>query len=202
MEKFNIHCGKVIPLPIKNVDTDMILPAQYMTSISKGGYGVNLFRRLRDQNPDFPLNQPKYQGGSILVADHNFACGSSREHAVWALLQAGIKVVISSNFADIFFNNSAKNGLLSLVLKQEDVDYLIGKAKSLDGYELTVDLPSQRVSDSEGFVASFEIDAFKKHCFIEGMDELDYLLNHMDEIEAYKARTEVPRFFSTLNPNR
>src|SRR5271170_1813611 len=159
MERFTALTSKVIPLPMKDVDTDLIIPAQFLTSISRDGYGQNLFRRLRDNDPNFPFNQSRYEGASILVTDHNFGCGSSREHAVWALTGAGLKVVIAKSFADIFYNNSAKNGLMLVVLPEAVVDKLLNEAKEGE-LTLAVDLEQQLVKHAGGETYSFDYDQF------------------------------------------
>lgn len=196
MEKFHAWTGKVVPIRMNDVDTDMILPAQFLTSISRQGYGENLFRRLRDQDPNFSLNLEKYKGASILLSDTNFGCGSSREHAVWALQGAGIKVVIAKSFADIFSNNSGKNGLLLLVLDPNQVDDLLKRAENY-ALELSVDLELQLIQ-GPGFEYMFNIDAFQKHCFLEGLDELDYLLVEKESINKCFSSCSPSTFFSTL----
>src|SRR5271170_7061995 len=168
MERFTALTSKVIPLPIKDVDTDMIIPAQFLTSISRDGYGQNLFRRLRDNDPEFPFNQSRYSGAEILVADDNFGCGSSREHAVWALQGAGIKAVIAKSFADIFSSNSGKNGLLLAAVEPGAAKRLLSLAA--DGnLELTVDLKTQTVTGPNGLRAEFPYDGFRKHCLQNGL---------------------------------
>src|SRR5271170_2014714 len=163
MEKFKTVTSKVIPLPMKDVDTDMIIPAQFMTSISRDGYAQNVFRRLRDGDPDFPFNQEKYKDARILVVDDNFGCGSSREHAVWALHGYGVQAIVGKSFADIFAGNSAKNGLLLVTLPAMEVDKLLADAKN-EEYTITIDLENQWVSFPEGRRAIFEYDSFRKHC--------------------------------------
>lgn len=189
MEKFTTHTGRVIPLNMNNVDTDMIIPAQFLTNITREGYASTLFRRLREQNSDFPFNDARYKGASILVAGRNFGCGSSREHAVWALMAGGIRVVIAKSFADIFFNNSAKNGLLLVSLPEDAVERLL--KDSLDGkLELTADLEEQRVIGKD-FDREFEHDSFRKYCLLEGVDELDYILSQKKHLDAYWAKRSV-----------
>ncbi|MBX9720288.1 MAG: 3-isopropylmalate dehydratase small subunit [Candidatus Obscuribacterales bacterium] len=185
MKKFTQLKSKSIPLPVKDVDTDMIIPAQFLTSISSEGYGQNLFRRLRDNDANFPLNQDKFKGASLLVADHNFGCGSSREHAVWALTGWGISVVIAKSFADIFYNNSAKTGLLLITLPEKVVDRLLSEAQSSD-LELTVNLEEQCVEHPSGESFRFEYDPFRKHCILNGLDDIDYILSHKQEIAAFR----------------
>lgn len=197
MEKFTTLKSKVVPLPLKDVDTDMIIPAQFLTSISREGFGENLFRRLRDQDPNFCLNQERYKGARILVADENFACGSSREHAVWALTGAGFKVVIAKSFADIFFSNSAKNGLLLIELPADVVDSLLAQAQASD-VELEVDLEGQKVRLKDGSEHRFNYDAFRKHCLLNGLEDLDYLLSKKEEVEKFRKKQEKIRFYRTV----
>lgn len=197
MEKFTKLKSKIVPLPLKDVDTDMIIPAQFLTSISREGFGENLFRRLRDQDPNFCLNQERYKGARILVADENFACGSSREHAVWALTGAGFKVVIAKSFADIFFSNSAKNGLLLIELPADVVDSLLAQAQASD-VELEVDLEGQKVRLKDGSEHHFNYDAFRKHCLLNGLEDLDYLLSKKNEIETFRGKQEEIRFYQTV----
>lgn len=198
MEKFVTLTSSVAPLPLRDVDTDMIIPAQCMTSVSRKGYGENLFRRLRDSNKDFALNQPRYRSAQILVADHNFGCGSSREHAVWALTDWGFKVVIAKSFADIFSGNSAKNGLLLIALPEATVEHF--QREAAERLELTVDLEKQEVHDSRGEVHLFDYDPFRKHCLLQGVDDLDYILARKAEIEAFRKR-QTP-FVSTTSVAR
>lgn len=200
MEKFTQHTGLAIPLPIKDVDTDMIIPAQYLTSISREGYGENVFRRLRDENADFPLNDPQFSSGTILIAHDNFGCGSSREHAAWALLGWGIRAIIAPSFADIFKNNSGKNGLVLIELDESIVTSLLENAAE-GGYELTIDLAVQEVQLPDGTKHSFEYDSFRKECILNGYDETDYLLSHQAEIAEYKQKRDEKLYYSTLTPN-
>lgn len=176
MSPFKTLTSKAIPLAMKNVDTDMIIPAQYLTQISREGYGEFLFKRLRESDPDFVLNQKKYFDANILLSQSNFGCGSSREHAVWALQQAGIKVIIAESYSDIFFNNAAKNGLLLITLPSETIDlffHLSEKAALI----ISVNLQEQTLQ-IENKIVSFNYDSFAKMCLLNGYDELDYLLNH------------------------
>ncbi len=199
MEKFTSHAGKVITLPIRNVDTDMIIPAQFLTNITKEGYASALFQRLREQDPEFPFNLEKFKGASILVSDSNFGCGSSREHAVWALLAGGIRVVIAKSFADIFFNNSAKNGLLLVTLRDHEVDNLLDRGR--DGnLRLTVDLAEQTVKGKAGMKYSFEFDGFRRYCLLEGKDELDYILAQREKIEAWSRDAAAGTFIQGVQP--
>ena len=212
MQKFEKLTGLVAPLDRANVDTDAIIPKQYLKSIKRTGFGPNLFddwryldpgepgmdhgrRRL---NPDFVLNQPRYQGASILLARENFGCGSSREHAPWALMDHGFRVIIAPSYADIFYNNSFKNGLLPIVLERDAVDRLFRETEATPGYRLTVDLAAQTVTLPSGAVFRFEIDAFRRHCLLNGLDDIGLTLQHVDEIRAYEARRrqETPWLFS------
>ena len=194
-----------MPLDRANVDTDQIIPKQYLKSIKRTGFGVNLFddwryvdpgepgmdHSTRRLNPDFVLNDVRYTGSSILLARDNFGCGSSREHAPWAILEYGFKAVIAPSFADIFFNNSFKNGLLPVVLAERDVDALFELASGASAVEIDIDLQSQEVKGPNGFSASFEIDPFRKTCLLEGLDEIGLSLKDVDAIKAYEARRVV-----------
>ncbi len=212
MDKFTVHTGLVIPLDRSNVDTDAIIPKQYLKSISRTGFGPTLFDDWRYQKAgepgmdhskraikeDFVLNQARYQGGSILLARENFGCGSSREHAVWALTDYGIRAVIAPSYADIFFNNSFKNGLLPLVLKEDEVDELFKAVESNEGYELTVDLENQQVKTPDGKAYRFDVDEFRKYCLLNGLDDIGLTLKHADDIKAYEERRkqEAPWLFA------
>lgn len=200
MKAFETCKSKVIPLAIRDIDTDMIIPAQFLTSVSKEGYGSKLFSRLKSENPDFPLNDAKYNGAKILLADDNFGCGSSREHAVWALTDWGIQVVVCKSFADIFASNSGKNGLLLVQLEASVVDALLLEAQS-GGLVLEVSLKDQVVSKSDGTQYHFEYDQFRKHCLLNGLDDVDYILSHSKEVEDYNKQREKSFFFSTLKVN-
>ncbi len=211
MDKFTIHTGLVAPLDRANVDTDAIIPKQFLKSIKKTGFGPHLFdawryldvgepgmdARSRKVNKDFVLNYPQYQGATILLARKNFGCGSSREHAPWALQQYGFKAVIAPSFGDIFFNNSFKNGFLPIVLTELEVDRLFNEVAANVGFKLTIDLPAQLVkSGAQSF--HFDIDPFRKECLVNGWDEIGLTLRHSDEIKAYeekRKRTE-PWIFS------
>ncbi|AOU97481.1 3-isopropylmalate dehydratase small subunit [Acidihalobacter yilgarnensis] len=211
MQAFTQHTGKVIPLDRANVDTDAIIPKQYLKSIKRSGFGPNLFddwRYLdpgepgvdntgRRPNPEFVLNAQRYAGGSILLARKNFGCGSSREHAVWALDDYGIRAVIAPSFADIFYNNSFKSGLLPIVLDEAAVDTLFAAVAAMPGYALTVDLAAQTVGTPDGMVHRFEVDAFRKHCLLNGLDDIGLTLQHADSIRAYEVRRrqEAPWLF-------
>ncbi len=204
----------MVPLDRPNVDTDAIIPKQYLKSVQRSGFGPNLFddwryldpgepgmdHSQRRPDPDFVLNQPRYQGAEILLARENFGCGSSREHAVWALTDYGIRAVIAPSFADIFYNNSFKNGLLPIVLPEAVVERLFREVAATPGYRLRVDLAEQTVTTPDGSVFSFEVDPFRKHCLLHGLDDIDLTLQHADEIRAYEARRrhEAPWLFPDL----
>jgi 3-isopropylmalate/(R)-2-methylmalate dehydratase small subunit len=213
MEKFASVEGLVAPVDRSNVDTDAIIPKQFLKSIKRSGFGANLFDAwrfldhgepgidpsTRQPNPDFVLNQPRYKGASILLARENFGCGSSREHAAWALADYGFKVVIAPSFGDIFFNNSLKNGLLPVRLASSEVDRLFHDVEAFPGFRLMVDLEQQIVSYLDGStVFRFDIDPFRKHCMLNGLDEIGLTLHHADEIKAYedKHKAEQPWLFS------
>jgi 3-isopropylmalate/(R)-2-methylmalate dehydratase small subunit len=201
MQKFTVHQGLVVPLDRENVDTDAIIPKQFLKSIKKTGFGQNLFDEWRylDQgepgqdcsnrplNPDFVLNQSRYKGGSVLLARQNFGCGSSREHAPWALEQYGFRAVIAPSFADIFFNNCYKNGLLPIVLSALQVDHLFNETLAFNGYQLTIDLEKQQVIAPDGKSYDFEIASFRKYCMINGLDDIGLTLHHADKIKAYES---------------
>jgi 3-isopropylmalate/(R)-2-methylmalate dehydratase small subunit len=185
MKKITRISGKTIPLAMNDVDTDLIIPAQYLTSITREGYGKNLFIRLRQGNPDFVFNQPQFAGANILITQENFGCGSSREHAVWSLQEAGIQAVIATSFADIFFGNSAKNGLLLITQPPEVINKFLDLAKS-GNFILTIDVESQIITTNLGEALQFALDPFLQYCFIHGLDDMDYLLAHKEKIVAYK----------------
>jgi 3-isopropylmalate/(R)-2-methylmalate dehydratase small subunit len=197
MQPFRKHTGKVAPLYRANVDTDQIIPKQFLKRIEKTGFGQFLFndwRRKPDGAPEpgFVLNQPQYAGSSILVAAKNFGCGSSREHAVWALADYGFRAVIAPSFADIFANNCVKNGVLTVVLKENETEEIARRAAELPDYRLTIDLEGCSVRDEHGFSARFQIDEFTRHCLLEGLDDIGLTLQHESEIAAYEARHPVP----------
>jgi 3-isopropylmalate/(R)-2-methylmalate dehydratase small subunit len=197
MKAFTVHRGRVAPLDRVNVDTDQIIPKQFLKRIEKTGFGQFVFYDWRigaegKQNPDFVLNDPRYEGASILVAGRNFGCGSSREHAVWALSDYGFRAVISSSFADIFANNSTKNGFLTVRLSDGEVAELMRRAQDIDNYEITVDLEKCQVSDDQGFSAKFSIDEFVRQCLLNGHDDIGLTLQHESEITAYETRHSVP----------
>ena len=201
MEKFTVHKGLVAPMDRANVDTDAIIPKQFLKSIKRSGFGPNLFDEWRyldrgepgqdpasrKPNPDFVLNQPRYQGASILLARENFGCGSSREHAPWALEQYGFRCIIAPSFADIFFNNCFKNGLLPIVLPESQVARLFDEVAAFPGYQLTIDLERQRVVKPDGEELPFEVQAFRKYCLLNGFDDIGLTLRHADKIKAYEA---------------
>jgi 3-isopropylmalate/(R)-2-methylmalate dehydratase small subunit len=214
MKAFRTHAGRAAPLDRANVDTDQIIPKQFLKSIRRTGFGDNLFdgwRYLdegdpsktpneREIDPAFVLNRPRYQGASVLLARENFGCGSSREHAVWALAEYGFRAVIAPDFADIFFNNCFKNGLLPIALPADVVDALFDQAAAADGLELEIDLPAQRVRLPDGSEHGFEIDSFRKHMLVEGLDEIGLTLAEADAIRAYEAsrRESAPWLFGAI----
>jgi 3-isopropylmalate/(R)-2-methylmalate dehydratase small subunit len=185
MKEFNKITSHIIPLPMKDVDTDMIIPAQFLTQINKEGYGEHLFTRLRESDQSFAFNQPQYEGARILLSGSNFGCGSSREHAVWALQQAGIDVIIAASFSDIFHSNAAKNGLLLIQLPKTVVNGWIQAAEN-KSCVLTVDLEAQTVCEQDHHTEHFDYDAFRKSCLLRGYDDMDYLLAHLDDIEQHE----------------
>ncbi|WP_280548154.1 3-isopropylmalate dehydratase small subunit [Halomonas sp. 11-S5] len=207
MKKFERTEGLVAPLDRANVDTDLIIPKQFLKSIKRTGFGVNLFDELRylDEgepgqdvsqrpvNPDFVLNQPRYQGASVLLTRRNFGCGSSREHAPWALEDFGFRVVIAPSFADIFYNNAFKNGLLLVPLPEETVDRLFAEVEANEGYRLDVDLENQRVITPSGEIIAFEVDAFRKQCLLEGLDDIGITLKDEDAIRDFEAKHRAAR---------
>ena len=201
MQAFGIHSGLVAPIDRENVDTDAIIPKQFLKSIKRSGFGENLFdawRYLdpgepgqdpatRRPNPDFVLNQPRFRGASVLLARKNFGCGSSREHAPWALGQFGFRALIAPSFADIFDNNCYKNGLLPIVLPEQQVVRLFDEVAAFPGYALTVDLPRQVIVEPDGAELAFEVEPFRKHCLIGGLDEIGLSLRHADSIRSFEA---------------
>jgi 3-isopropylmalate/(R)-2-methylmalate dehydratase small subunit len=192
MDKFTKLTGVAAPLPDINVDTDKIIPADYLKTIKRTGLGVALFSEMRynddgSEKPDFVLNQPAYRESQILVAGENFGCGSSREHAPWAILDFGIRCIISTSFADIFFNNCFKNGILPIVLPQEDVDKLMDDAGRGANAVMSIDLENQEITDPDGGTIPFDVDAFRKHCLLNGLDDISLTLQQDDKISAYEA---------------
>ena len=198
MEKFTKLTGIAAPLPMVNVDTDMIIPKQFLKTIKRTGLGKNLFDEMRydaqgNEIPDFVLNQPAYRDAEILIAGENFGCGSSREHAPWAMLDFGIRCVIAPSFADIFYNNCFKNGILPIALPQEQVDMLTEEARKGANARLAVDLEAQTITTSEGTEIAFEIDPFRKHCLLNGLDDIALTLEKAPAIEAYETKMAVQR---------
>jgi len=215
VEAFNTVKGIVAPLDRANVDTDAIIPKQFLKSVKRSGFGPNLFDEWRyldhgepgmdnshrPLNPEFIFNQPRYKGAQILLVRDNFGCGSSREHAVWALLDYGFRVVIGPSFADIFYNNCFKNGVLPVVLATTDIDRLFTSVEDNEGFQLTVNLPEQTVSSEDGDSFGFEIDAFRKHCLLNGLDEIGLTLTYSDDIKRYeeKRRRSAPWLFDVTS---
>jgi len=205
MRAFTLLDGLVVPLDRANVDTDAIIPKQFLKSIKRSGFGPNLFDEWRyldhgesgqdaskrPKNPDFVLNQPRYQGAQVLLARENFGCGSSREHAPWALEDFGLRALIASSFADIFYNNCFKNGVLPIVLDVAAVDQLFRETEATPGYSLRVDLERQSVTTPSGESFSFEVDAHRKHCLLNGLDDIDLTLQQADKIQAYEERRKL-----------
>ncbi len=214
MKAFTVHEGIAAPMDRANVDTDLIIPKQFLKSIKRSGFGPNLFDELRylDEgqpgqdcsgrplNQDFPLNFPRYQGASILLARENFGCGSSREHAPWALEDFGFRCIIAPSFADIFYNNCFKNGVLPIVLSEQQVEQLFAEMYAQEGYALTVDLQEQKVVTPSGEVMPFEVDAFRRQCLLQGLDDIGLTLQRADAIRAYeeKWREQSPWLFGAI----
>jgi len=215
MKPFTVIRGVAAPMDRANVDTDLIIPKQFLKSIRRSGFGPNLFDELRylDEgqpgqdcsgrplNPDFPLNQPRYQGASILLARENFGCGSSREHAPWALEDFGFRCIIAPSFADIFYNNCFKNGILPIALDEEVVDRLFREMYATEGYELTVDLVQQVVLTPAGEEIPFAVDEFRRHCLLNGLDDIGLTLQSADAIRAFEARwrEQAPWLFGAIH---
>ncbi len=198
MDKFTKLTGVAAPMPLVNIDTDMIIPKQFLKTIQRSGLGKNLFDEMRyddngNERPDFVLNQPAYRRAEIIVAGDNFGCGSSREHAPWALLDFGIRCVISTSFADIFFNNCFKNGILPVVLPQEAVDELMDDARKGENARITVDLESQTVTGSDGKSYPFDVDPFKKHCLLNGLDDIGLTLEKAAAIDSFEGKAATLR---------
>ncbi|MBO3758179.1 3-isopropylmalate dehydratase small subunit [Ciceribacter sp. L1K23] len=198
MEKFTKLTGVAAPLPVVNIDTDMIIPKDYLKTIKRTGLGTGLFAEARykedgTENPDFVLNKPAYREAKILVAGDNFGCGSSREHAPWALLDFGIRCVISTSFADIFYNNCFKNGILPIVVSQEDLDKLMDDASRGSNAVISVDLENQQITGPDGGTISFEIDAFKRHCLLNGLDDIGLTLEKASSIAAFEKSNAASR---------
>ena len=197
MNPFTVHRGRMAPLDRINVDTDQIIPKQFLKRIERTGFGQFVFYDRRfgadgTKNPEFVLHEPRYEGASILVAGKNFGCGSSREHAVWALADFGFRAVISSSFADIFANNSTKNGFLTVKLGEDEVALLMQRAQDVDDYQVTIDLEHCEVRDDQGFHAKFPIDEFIRHCLLNGLDDIGLTLQHETEIVSYEAKHPAP----------
>jgi 3-isopropylmalate/(R)-2-methylmalate dehydratase small subunit len=215
MNKFMIEKGLVLPLDRANVDTDFIIPKQFLKSIKRTGFGVNLFdeHRYLDKglpdadnsnrplNPDFVLNQPRYQGARVLLAKDNFGCGSSREHAPWALDDYGFRVILAPSFADIFFNNCFKNGLLPIVLDKAVINGLFAEVEANEGYELEIDLQQQTINKPDGSKIPFTVDEFRKHCLLNGLDDIGLTLEEADKIRSFEQnwRESAPWYFTTTN---
>lgn len=205
MQAFNQLNGLVVPLDRANVDTDAIIPKQFLKSIKRSGFGPNAFdewryldhgepgmdNSKRKINPDFVLNQSRYQGASVLLARENFGCGSSREHAPWALEDFGFRVIIAPSFADIFFNNCFKNGMLPIVLSVDDVDTLFKETEATEGYVLSIDLSAQTVITPSGQSYQFDVDAFRKHCLLNGLDDIGLTMQHQDAIKAFETQHKI-----------
>ena len=212
MQKFTIHQGLVVPLDRENVDTDAIIPKQFLKSIRRTGFGPNLFdewryldkgepgkpESARQPNPDFVLNQPRYKGASVLLTRRNFGCGSSREHAPWALEQYGFRAILAPSFADIFFNNCFKNGMLPIPLSEAEISQLFDEVNVTPGYTLTIDLPRQRVVTPQGREIPFDVQPFRKECLLNGWDDIGLTLRHADKIRAFeeRRRAEQPWLFA------
>ncbi|MBE9476902.1 MAG: 3-isopropylmalate dehydratase small subunit [Proteobacteria bacterium] len=193
MEKFENVSGVAAPMPLINIDTDMIIPKQFLKTIKRSGLGANLFDEMRyddngDEVADFVLNQPAYRQAEIIVAGDNFGCGSSREHAPWALRDFGVQVVISTSFADIFYNNCFKNGILPVVLPKEAVDVLMEDAQKGENARIAIDLENQTVSATDGTAFAFEVDAFKKHCLLNGLDDIGLTMQKVDAIDVFEKK--------------
>ena len=198
MDKFTTLTGVAAPLPLINIDTDMIIPKQFLKTIKRSGLGANLFDEMRFDRDgrevaDFVLNQPAYRNAEILVAGDNFGCGSSREHAPWALLDFGIRCVIAPGFADIFFNNCSKNGILAIALPQDQVDILMRDAEKGANARISVDLEAQTITTSDGQVIGFDIDPFKKHCLLNGLDDIGLTMERVGDIDSYETRLAAER---------
>lgn len=193
MNRFTKHTGKVVALDRAHIDTDQIIPKQFLKRIERTGYGEFLFYDWRfnaDGTPKvFVLNEPRYKDASILITGANFGCGSSREHAPWSLLDYGFKVIVAPRFADIFYNNSLKNGLLPIVLSEQQVAQLVERSRSIEDYKLTADLENKTLNDTEGFQASFDIDEFRRYCLLNGLDDIALTLQHETKISAYENKT-------------
>jgi len=198
LDKFDTLTGIAAPMPLVNVDTDMIIPKQFLKTIKRSGLGVNLFDEMRynrdgSENPDFVLNKPQYREAEVLVGGDNFGCGSSREHAPWAIKDFGIRCVIAPSFADIFYNNCFKNGILPIALPQEQVDVLMKDAEKGANARMSIDLEAQTVTTSDGEVFSFEVDSFKKHCLMNGLDDIGLTMEKAESINQFEAEASAAR---------
>ena len=198
MDKFTTLTGVAAPMPLVNIDTDMIIPKVFLKSIARTGFGKNLFDEMRynrdgTEIEDFVLNKPQYRNAEILIAGDNFGCGSSREHAPWAIADFGIKCVVSTSFADIFFNNCFKNGILPIVLPQEQVDLLMADAEKGENARMTVDLEAQEITTSDGEVIKFDVDAHRKHCLLEGLDDIGQTMQKKASIDAFEKQASAAR---------
>jgi 3-isopropylmalate/(R)-2-methylmalate dehydratase small subunit len=198
MEKYTKLTGIAAPMPLVNIDTDMIIPKVFLKSIKRTGFGAHLFDEMRfnrdgTEIEDFVLNKPQYRSAEILIAGDNFGCGSSREHAPWAIADFGIKCIVSTSFADIFFNNSFKNGILPIVMPQDVVDVLMADAEKGENARMTVDLESQTITTSDGEEFKFDVDPFKKHCLLNGLDDIGLSMEKVSSIDAFEAQAEQAR---------
>ena len=205
MQAFKTLTGVAAPLDIMNVDTDMIIPKQYLKTIKRTGLGTGLFSEMRykedgSDNPDFVLNKPAYRKAEILVAGDNFGCGSSREHAPWALLDFGIRCVISTSFADIFYNNCFKNGILPITVSQENLDKLMDDARRGANATMTIDLPAQEIRGPDGGVVKFDIDGFRKHCLLNGLDDIGLTMQKGGDVEGYESRQKASQPWLSMAP--
>lgn len=198
----NIITSQIIPLNRSHVDTDQIIPVEFLRSVTKIGFGQHLFARLRAADKSFPFNLEKYQGSKIMVAGMNFGCGSSREHAAWALLDWGIRIIIAPSFADLFHQNALNNQILPIVLSEQAIEMIFAEEAGVAAYEITVDLPNQTVEVPSGEIYSFSIDPYKKECFLHGIDDFDYLLSKHSQIEAFEQKNKHKRFFDTYVINK
>lgn len=201
MKAFTKHTGLAAPLFQANIDTDQIIPKQFLKSIKRTGFGANLFNDWRftndgEPNPDFILNKPRYAGASVLLAGKNFGCGSSREHAPWALAEYGFRVIIAPSFADIFYNNSFKTGLLPVILSEETIAALVEKCERNESYEISIDLEKRQVSDEFGFSENFEIDEFRRYCLLNGLDDIGLTLQNENKISEFETQRPIWKTFS------
>lgn len=201
MKKFSKHTGLVAPLFQANIDTDQIIPKQFLKSIKRTGFGANLFNDWRfnndgTPNPEFVLNQPRYQGASVLLAGKNFGCGSSREHAPWALAEYGFRVIVAPSFADIFYNNSFKIGLLPVILSEEKIASVVAKCEQNEAYKITTDLEEYRILDASGFSENFEVDEFRRYCLLNGLDDIGLTLQNENKISEFEKQRPAWKVFA------